>query len=89
MEENVMIIKNKDGSEERYEIVLAYTSLKNNNNYIIFTDNKEDLEGNTNLYAKRYNKETDRFEDINDEEEWNDVKEKIDNLLVNGGEDNA
>ena len=76
----------KDGTEKKYKIVLSYASV-NNNKYIIFTDNETDMDGNTILYAKKYNSELETLEDITDEEEWKDVEKKIDGLLIKGDND--
>ena len=86
MEEDVMILKMKDGTLKKYKIVLSYASV-NNNKYIIFTDNETDIDGNTILYAKKYNSELEKLEDITDEEEWTDVEKKIDGLLIKGDND--
>ncbi len=86
MNENEMILKMKDGTERKYEIVLSYLSLKNNNRYIVFTDNVADIDGKTNLYAKRYNLLTHKLEDIIDEDEWKEVQQNIDEYVISNGD---
>ncbi len=82
MEDNTMILKMKDGTEKRYEILLSYMSMQNGVKYIIFTDNKTNYNGELNLYAKRYNNKLKKLEDITDAEEWKDVEKSIDEYLM-------
>ncbi len=89
MEDNTMILKMKDGTEKRYEIVLSYVTVNNGYKYILFTDNTTNYKGDINLYAKRYNSELNKLEDITDEEEWKDVERRIDEYLLKDGEHNA
>lgn len=55
------------------EVIMFYHSLENDNDYVFYTDNDYDEEGNLNLYASRYLGELDdeiELEEIEDDNEW-------------------
>ena len=62
------------------EIIMSYICEKNNKNYVFYTDNNYDEEGNLNLYASRYLGEDNGdivLEEITDEAEWNLLDEAL------------
>lgn len=60
------------GKEKEYEKLFSFESDKTNKNYIVYTDNELDEDGNTKVYASIYdpNKETQTLQAIETEEEW-------------------
>lgn len=63
-----------DGNELDCAVLLIYCCIENGKNYVFYTDDNYDEEGNLNIYASRYLGEEDgemKLEEIEDEEEWN------------------
>ncbi len=61
-----------NGREKEYEKLFSFESDKTNKNYIVYTDNEIDEDGNTKVYASIYNpkEEVQSFQAIETEEEW-------------------
>ena len=80
-----------DGIETECEVIMMYHSIITNFDYVFYTDNDYDDDGNLNLYASRYLGEDDGqmiLEDIASEEEWNlldDALEKAKEGLIRDG----
>ena len=55
--EEVMIFKvmNDEGKEVECEVLFTFESEETKKNYIVYTDNTTDEEGNTKVYASIYN----------------------------------
>ena len=53
--ENTFKIKDKDGKEIEFEILFTFESDETNKNYMVYTDNTTDEEGNTKVYASVFN----------------------------------
>ncbi len=52
MNKNMFLkIINDNGKITEYEILLSFFWLKTNRNYIIYTDNSKDSNGNLNIYC--------------------------------------
>lgn len=75
-------ITDNEGREEKFEFLTALESEDGKNQYIIYTDNKEDEGGNVNIYASKSvlvdGEET--LIDLTDEE-WDDVKNFLDEVM--------
>lgn len=76
MEDKITFKVNIDGEEIEYEVLYTFYSIKTDNNYIIYTDNKDGSDGKINMYASIfYPDEKDReLEDIEKEEDWDEVE---------------
>ena len=76
MEDKITFKVNIDGEEIEYEVLYTFYSIKTDNNYIIYTDNKNCSDGKVNMYASIfYPDEKDReLEDIEKEEDWAEVE---------------
>lgn len=69
------------GNEFKYEIKLAYKSLKTNKYYMVYTDNTYTEEGDLNIYAAIYDPYDETvFEEVKTEEEWDEIYDKISDL---------
>lgn len=81
MEDNKMIITNKDGEKIEYEIITAFQIATTGKNYVVYTDNTNDENGNLNIYASIYYPEDDsKLETIKTKEEWDIVETVLANL---------
>ncbi len=64
-----------------YEIILAFKWSKTNKNYVVYTDNTTNDNGNLNVYASIYYPDDDtKLDPIETDEEWNQIEERLDNL---------
>lgn len=77
MEESMTFkIFNEEGKEVECEALFTFESEETHKNYIVYTDNTKDEEGNTKVYAAIYNPEGDqmKLEPIESEQEWNMIE---------------
>ena len=86
-EELSFTVTDGEGREIRYDVLFTYESPETGKNYIVYTDNTLDSDGNTNVYANVYepDNETEQLFPIETEEEWAMI-EKIINKLQSGEE---
>jgi len=70
--QNTFIVVNDEGKEITCEILFTYEDEKTKKNYIAYTDNTLDEEGNTKVYASIYNpnEENPVLIPIESDEEW-------------------
>lgn len=71
--ENTFTIVNDEGKEITCEVLFTYEDEKTKKNYIAYTDNTLDEEGNTKVYASIYNPEEENpvLLPIESDDEWN------------------
>ena len=74
--ENVFTIIDNNGKERKCEVLFTFESEETNKNYIVYTDNTKDDEGNVRVYASIYkvNGEKTELEAIESEREWKIVE---------------
>lgn len=72
IKDNEFIIVNDEGKEVKYEILFTYEDEKTKKNYMAYTDNTQDDDGNTKVYASIYNPEEENpvLLPIETDEEW-------------------
>lgn len=70
--ENTFKIIEKDGKEIEFEILFTFESDETNKNYMVYTDNTTDEEGNTKVYASVFNPNAEPLEllPVETEREW-------------------
>lgn len=75
-------ITGEDGKDIECEALFTFEGKENGRNYIVYTDNTTDEEGNTKVYASIYDpeKEDQNLQPIETEEEWNMVETILDEL---------
>ena len=81
--ENVnFTVINSDGFEVECEVLFTFKSEKTGNNYIVYTDNTVDEEGNTKVYASVYNPDSDESTllPIETEDEWKIIEVILEEL---------
>lgn len=71
-QENVFTIVNDNGEEVKCEVLFTYEDEKTKKNYMAYTDNTVDEQGNTKVYASIFNPEEENpvLLPIETEEEW-------------------
>lgn len=78
MNKRTLKIVDNDGREIEYEVLLVFTLRKTGKNYVVYTDNTVDDNGNLNVFASIYFKEDDsRLEQIETEEEWDEIEKRL------------
>lgn len=82
MEENKFIITNDDGEEVECDILFTYEDPATSKNYIVYTDNTEDEEGNTKVFASIFDPEQEDpiLYPIETAEEWAKIESILDEL---------
>ena len=84
MKEEVMTFKviNDEGKEVECEVLFTFESDETKKNYIVYTDNTLDDDGNTKVYASIYNPDEDETKliPIETEKEWKIIETILDEL---------
>ena len=69
------------GKEIEYEILIAFKWTETNKNYIVYTDNTNDENGNLNIFAAIYYPQDDsKLDAIETDEEWDEVERRLKDL---------
>lgn len=77
-EKKVLKIIDNFGKENEYEILIAFKWTKTNKNYIVYTDNSKDENGNLNIFAAiYYPQDNSKLDAIETDEEWNEVERRL------------
>ena len=94
MKEETMTFKviNDEGKEIECEVLFTFESDETKKNYIVYTDNTIDEEGNTKVYASIYNPDQDETKllPIETDKEWKIIEtilEELQNETANVEED--
>lgn len=79
IEEKVMTIVAEDGTVEEVEVILAFEFKDNKKEYVVYTKNEEDENGNITVYVSNVNRETGepRLFGVEDENEWTRIKDVL------------
>lgn len=79
VEKKIMSIVSEDGSVEEVEVILAFEFKDTKKEYVIYTKNEKDENGNITVYVSNVDRsEGDpKLMGIEDEEEWNRVKDVL------------
>jgi len=92
MKDETMTFKviNDEGKEVECEVLFTFESDETKKNYIVYTDNTLDEEGNTKVYASIYNPDQDETKllPIETEKEWKIIEtilEELQNETANQG----
>ena len=75
----VMSIVQEDGSIDEVEVVIAFEFKDTKKEYVVYTKNEKDANGNVTVYVSRIvkNGETPQLFGVDDEIEWNRVKDVL------------
>ncbi len=82
MDDNTFIIIDENGEETPHELLFVFEDPTTNKTYIIYTDNTEDEEGNTNTYASVINvdEENPTLYSVESAEEWNMIEAMLEDF---------
>ena len=79
VEKKMMSIVAEDGSIEEVEVILAFEFKDNKKEYVIYTKNEKDENGNVTVYVSNIDRSSGepKLVGIDDEEEWNRIKDVL------------
>jgi len=84
--ENTFTIIDNEGKERTCEVLFTFESDETNKNYIVYTDNTKDDDGNVRVYASIYKKTAKKTElqPIDSEREWKIVETILESIQEEG-----
>lgn len=88
--ENTFKILDKDGKEIEFEILFTFESDETHKNYMVYTDNTVDEEGNTKVYASVFvpDKEPLELLPVEAEREWKVIETILSTISEENKKDN-
>ena len=91
-EKNTFTVMDENGKEVTCEVLFTFDSEETKKNYIVYTDNTVDEEGNTKVYASIYNPDQDETKllPIETDKEWKIIEtilEELQNETANNTEE--
>ena len=89
--ENTFKVIDKDGKEIEFEILFTFESDETNKNYMVYTDNTKDENGNTKVYASVFKPEAEPLEllPVETEREWKIIETIITSITEENKKDNV
>ena len=78
-DKKIMSIVNEDGATEEVEVVIAFEFKDTKKEYIVYTKNEKDDNGNITVYVSNVDRtgETPKLLGIDSEEEWSRIKDVL------------
>lgn len=78
-EKKVMSIVSNDGAIEDVEVILAFEFKDNNKEYVVYTKNEKDENGNVTVYISNIDRSGDepKLVGVENENEWNKIKDVL------------
>ena len=72
----LITIISEEGKEEQVEVVVAFKIKDTNQEYIVYTKNEKDSNGNVTVYVSRIVEENgiSKLDGIDDDDEWTRIK---------------
>ena len=82
MKKNTFTLLDENGQEVVYDVLFTFQSDETHKDYIVYTDNSRDEEGNIEVYASIYYPEDEngRLEAIETEKEWKLIETILETL---------
>lgn len=82
MEENKFKIIDKKGKEVEFEVLFTFESDETHKNYMVYTDNTKDENGNTKVYASVFEPEKEKLEllPVETEREWKIIETILESI---------
>lgn len=85
MKDNYLILKDTKGNKKEYRILLNIES-NDNLNYVIYTDDKKDKDGNIKAYASSYilseKGNMTKLKNVENKEELDFIEKILDSLVI-------
>jgi len=82
MKKNTFSMVDENGVETVYDVLFTFESDETKKNYIVYTDNTRDANGNIEVYASTYEPDNphSKLEAIKTEKEWKVIETILDTL---------
>ena len=82
MKKNSFSMIDENGNETVYDVLFTFESEETHKNYIVYTDNTKDQQGNVEVYASIYdpNDPHSKLEAIETEKEWKVIETILETL---------
>lgn len=82
MKKNSFTMIDENGNEIVYDVLFTFESEETHKNYIVYTDNTKDAEGNVEVYASIYdpNNPHSKLEAIETDKEWKVIETILETL---------
>ena len=82
MKKNSFTMIDENGNELVYDVLFTFESEETHKNYIVYTDNTKDAEGNVEVYASIYdpNDPHSKLEAIETDKEWKVIETILETL---------
>ena len=79
MDKHIITIDKLDGTQEEVEEVISFQFEDNKKEYVVYTKNETDSDGNVTVYVTRLIKDDsgNRFVGIESDEEWTRIKSAL------------
>lgn len=79
----IMSIVQEDGSIDEVEVVIAFEFKDTKKEYVVYTKNEKDENGNVTIYVTRIvsDKNGNRFLGVENDDEWNRIKAALRALI--------
>lgn len=89
-EKNTFTVMDENGKEVTCEVLFTFDSEETKKNYIVYTDNTTDDEGNTRVYASVFDptKESTELMPIETEREWKIIETILESIQEDSKKDN-
>jgi len=80
-EKKILKIIDEKGKEIEYEVLIAFKWTKTNKNYIVYTDNTNNDNGDLNVFAAIYYPNNNfKLDSIESDEEWDEIDRRLKEL---------
>lgn len=78
-DKKIMSIINEDGQTEEVEVILAFEFKDNKKEYVVYTKNEKDENGNVTVYVSNVDRtnEVPSLLGVESESEWNRIKDVL------------
>lgn len=78
-EKKFMSVINEDGNIEKVEVILAFEFKDNKKEYVVYTRNEKDENGNITVYVSNVerNSDTPKLLGVDSESEWGRIKDVL------------
>lgn len=87
MKDNYLTLKDKNGKKKEYRILLDIEDTTKNVNYVIYTDDKKNQNGDVRAYASTYvlseKGNMTKLKPVSDEDEFDFIEKVLDSLEIN------
>ena len=82
VEENKFKVINKKGKEVEFEVLFTFESDETKKNYMVYTDNTKDKDGNTKVYASVFEPDKEPLEllPVETEREWKVIETILESI---------